>query len=133
MLNILKKWFTVNQDKDKEPIVETFNYDLIDRMATIIYSEDFDSIYFKSVSKICLMSMYSTSLPDLLDNFTNRNFNRSISAVSLHDYFKDSHRDLQRQFLRIMKILPTVKLHPLVEHDLIEFFDTYTYLKELEA
>ena len=133
MLKIIKKLFTkkVSSTTPKEVPVETHNYDLINQITDIIHSDDFEHIYFKPVSKIYLITVYSTSLSDLLDNVTNKNFNRSISAVSLHSYLEDSHHDLQRQFFRILKILPGYKLSPLIEHDLIEFCDAYSYLKEL--
>lgn len=130
MLEKLKKIFTKRPLViDSEPIK---NYDLIIKLTDLAHYSNLNVLFFSPVNKLYLLNTYTMSFLDLLENFYTPNLQRTLIAINIHSYFNNSTVNLKDDLNKLIKHLHNNKIHPQIEHDLYEIYNTFLELVEME-
>lgn len=117
------------------PTTPEHQYDLslVETIEEVLKLPNFTAILKDPVSKIYVISTYSTSYNDLGTMLTDRRYNRKIIAINLHSYFGGEEELVHSGLTRIKEWMKTSKLTPEAVHDLYELTSTIKHLTELRG
>lgn len=127
------RYFTVTNPT--LPILNEYLYDqeLVSQLEEVVKYPDLERLLKDPVSKIYIMSTYSTSYNDLGTMLIDKRYNRKIIAVNLHSYFKGEEHLVTTGLTRIISFIKDNKCTLESIHDLYELSSTIKHLIELKG
>lgn len=127
MLDVIKRIFSTQETI----ISNTFNEDLVSRLYELSSDEYLDEILLSPVSKIMVINTYYSSISDLIDNLQRKNVHREIMSVNLYSYFRNRVDPISVVLSKLHRVLESIEISQLAEHDLYSIIEAYRDLKEI--
>lgn len=128
MLGLFKKLFS---SEKKTTQITSKNQDLIEKVQTLAFDDNFINIINEPHNKLLIMNVYYVSFEDLLFNLVNKVDERQIASVNIYSYFKTTE-DVNYCLKRIIPIIQDNDINMKLKHDLEELVNTIEFLVNLE-
>ena len=128
MLVKLKKFFKSLFVEDTIKRKEEHNVLLCRELRKLLYNTRLEHSLKDPVNKMYLMSMYSSSMNDLLNNLLTRRSISYIIAIDIGSFMKGTDSDIAIILGRIIPLLEKNKVSSIVTHDLFEFITICNFI-----
>ena len=140
VFKIILNWIrdVVSKFKVVNPVLgsvteETHDANLVELLEDVLKYPKLTQLLRDPVSKIYVITTYSTSYNDLGTMLIDKRYNRKLMAINLHSYFNGEEDLVPSGLARIVTWMKGNKLTAEASHDLYEIASTIKHLLALKG